>query len=70
LAAAKMAMGFVVNTTSFRALENELRGPQNVPSMARVAAGAFGFLIFSHAFDGPSFNGAAFKEFDRRVFLK
>jgi hypothetical protein len=22
---------------------------QNVPSMARVAAGAFGFLIFSHA---------------------
>jgi hypothetical protein len=21
--------------------------------MARVAAGAFGFLIFSHAFDGP-----------------
>ena len=26
---------------------------QNVPSMARVAAGAFGFLIFSHALDGP-----------------
>jgi len=26
---------------------------QNVPSIARVAAGAFGFLIFNHAFDGP-----------------
>jgi hypothetical protein len=24
-----------------------------VPSTARVATGAFGFLIFSHAFDGP-----------------
>jgi hypothetical protein len=23
-----------------------------------VAAGAFGFLIFSHAFDGPDLNGA------------
>jgi hypothetical protein len=29
---------------------------QNVP--ARVAAGAFGFLIFSHAFDGPDLYGA------------
>src|SRR4030095_8929669 len=32
--------------------------PQNVPSMARVAAGAFGFLIFNHAFDGPDLYGA------------
>jgi hypothetical protein len=34
------------------------RRPQNVPSVARVAAGAFGFLIFSHAFDGPDLYGA------------
>jgi hypothetical protein len=27
-------------------------------SIARVAAGAFGFLIFSHAFDGPDLYGA------------
>jgi hypothetical protein len=27
--------------------------PLNVPSAARVAAGAFGFLIFIHALDGP-----------------
>jgi hypothetical protein len=27
-------------------------------SMARVAAGALGFLIFSHAFDGPDLYGA------------
>jgi hypothetical protein len=26
--------------------------------MARVAAGAFGFLIFSRAFDGPDLYGA------------
>ena len=26
--------------------------------MARVAAGAFGFLIFNHAFDGPDLYGA------------
>src|SRR5262245_27564037 len=26
--------------------------------MTRVAAGAFGFLIFSHAFDGPDLYGA------------
>jgi hypothetical protein len=26
--------------------------------VARVAAGAFGFLIFSHAFDGPDLYGA------------
>jgi hypothetical protein len=32
---------------------------QNVPSMTRVAAGAFGFLIFSHAFDGPDLYGAS-----------
>jgi hypothetical protein len=32
--------------------KNFRRGSQNVPSTARVAAGAFGFLIFSHAFDG------------------
>jgi hypothetical protein len=32
---------------------------QNVPSMARVAAGAFGFLIFSHAFDDPDLYGAS-----------
>jgi len=31
----------------------QLLDAQNVPSAARVAAGAFGFLIFSHAFDGP-----------------
>jgi hypothetical protein len=31
---------------------------QNVPSILRVAAGAFGFLIFSHAFDGPDLYGA------------
>jgi hypothetical protein len=24
-----------------------------------VAAGAFGFLIFNHAFDGPNFYGAS-----------
>jgi hypothetical protein len=30
-----------------------------VPSNARVAAGAFGFLIFSHAFDGPDLYGAS-----------
>ena len=34
-------------------------GPaQNVPSTARVAAGGFGFLIFSHDFDGPDLSGA------------
>jgi hypothetical protein len=27
--------------------------------MARVAAGAFGFLIFSYAFDGPDLYGAS-----------
>jgi hypothetical protein len=27
--------------------------------VARVAAGAFGFLIFSHAFDGPDLYGAS-----------
>ena len=27
--------------------------------MARVAASAFGFLIFSHAFDGPDLYGPA-----------
>ena len=27
------------------------------PSVARVAAGVFGFLIFSHAFDGPDLYG-------------
>jgi hypothetical protein len=32
---------------------------QNVPSAARVNAGAFGFLIFSHAFDGPDLYGAS-----------
>jgi hypothetical protein len=26
---------------------------QNVPSTARVAAGAFGFLTFIHVLDGP-----------------
>jgi hypothetical protein len=31
---------------------------KNVPSVARVAAGTFGFLIFSHAFDGPDLYGA------------
>jgi hypothetical protein len=33
-------------------------GLQNVPSTARMAAGAFGFLTFSHAFDGPDLYGA------------
>jgi hypothetical protein len=27
--------------------------------MTRIAAGAFGFLIFSHAFDGPDLYGPA-----------
>jgi hypothetical protein len=31
---------------------------QKVPSIARVA-GAFGFLIFNHAFDGPDLYGPA-----------
>jgi hypothetical protein len=31
---------------------------QKFPSRARVAAGAFGFLIFNHAFDGPDLYGA------------
>ena len=31
---------------------------QKVPSIARVA-GAFGFLIFNHAFDGPDLYGAS-----------
>ena len=30
----------------------------NDPSMVRVAAGAFGFLIFNHAFDGPDLYGS------------
>jgi hypothetical protein len=29
-----------------------------VPLAARVAAGAFGFFIFNHAFDGPDLYGA------------
>jgi hypothetical protein len=33
-------------------------GLQNVPSTARMADGAFGFLTFSHAFDGPDLYGA------------
>jgi hypothetical protein len=28
-------------------------------SIARVATGAFGFLIFNHAFDGPDLYGAS-----------
>jgi hypothetical protein len=32
---------------------------QNVPSITRVAAGALGFLIFSHTFDGPDLYGAS-----------
>jgi hypothetical protein len=31
---------------------------ENVPSILRVAAGAFGFLIFNHVFDGPDLYGA------------
>jgi hypothetical protein len=31
---------------------------QKFPSRARVAAGAFGFLIFNRAFDGPDLYGA------------
>jgi hypothetical protein len=38
---------------------DELSVHQNVPSSARVAAGALGFLIFSHAFDGPERYGAS-----------
>jgi hypothetical protein len=34
-----------------------LRGHQNVPSIARVAAGAFGFLIFNYALDGADLYG-------------
>jgi hypothetical protein len=33
--------------------------PRNVPSITRVAAGTFGFLIFCHAFDGPDLYGAS-----------
>jgi hypothetical protein len=32
---------------------------ENPPSNARVAAGAFGFLIFNHAFDRPDLYGAS-----------
>ena len=32
---------------------------QDVPSIPRVAGGAFGFLIFSHGFDGPDLYGAS-----------
>jgi hypothetical protein len=32
---------------------------QKLPSIDHVAAGAFGFLIFSHAFDGPDLYGAS-----------
>jgi hypothetical protein len=32
---------------------------QKVPSIARVAAEAFGFLTFNHAFDGPDLYGAS-----------
>ena len=32
---------------------------QNVPSIPWVAADAFGFLIFSHAFDDPDLYGAS-----------
>jgi hypothetical protein len=35
------------------------RPPQKLPSRARVAAGAFGFLIFSHAFEGPDLYGTS-----------
>jgi hypothetical protein len=38
--------------------QDHLRWTQNVPSITRVAAGAFGFLIFSRAFDGPDLYGA------------
>jgi hypothetical protein len=37
------------------------RPDQNVPSTARVAAGAFGFLIFNHALDGPELYGASLR---------
>ena len=33
--------------------------PKKFHPAARVAAGAFGFLIFSHAFDGPDLYGAS-----------
>jgi hypothetical protein len=47
------------------------RAGQNVPSAARVAAGAFGFLIFSHAFDGPDLYGASsfFETMPQRLAL-
>src|SRR5262245_5335812 len=32
---------------------DDTNSSQNVPSTARVAAGAFGFLTLIHAFDGP-----------------
>jgi len=36
--------------------------------MARVAAGAFGFLIFNHAFDGPDSYGTS-SFFGRLIFF-
>ena len=49
-----------VRTTAFTCRYNKLCviDLPNVPSMARVAAGAFGFLIFNHAFDDPDLYGA------------
>jgi hypothetical protein len=40
-------------------VQDHLRWTQNVPSIARAAAGAFAFLIFGHAFDGPDLYGAS-----------
>ena len=40
-------------------VQDHLRWTQNVPSTARVAAGAFGFLTFNHVFDGPDLYGAS-----------
>src|SRR4029453_5641410 len=34
---------------------------QNVPSIARVAAGAFGFLTLIQVFDGPERKGAQYR---------
>jgi hypothetical protein len=48
LAAAKMAVGFVVNTTSFRAMGREHSLLKNAFD---VAAGAFGFLTLIHVVD-------------------
>jgi hypothetical protein len=53
---AKGAVTLAVSTGMFaKATEDTYAHAQNVPSTARVAAGALGFC---HAFDGPDLYGA------------